>query len=142
MRCCASRRFAAAIVAGRPYPDLDAVDAAVGAQFARLEWPDLAEALDGHPRIGDRSASGWSRAEQAGTAGMDLALARDLADANHGYEQRFGHVFLICASGLSAEQMLASLRARLEHDPARERQVVAAELRKITELRMRKLLAG
>ncbi len=140
-RCCGSRAFAAAIAAGRPYPDAGAVSAAIDAEFGRLGWDDIAEALAGHPRIGEPSA-GWSRAEQAGAAAAPPAVARELADGNRAYEQRFGHVFLVCASGLSAEEMLARLRARLANDPAAERRVVTDELRKITQLRMRKLLGG
>jgi 2-oxo-4-hydroxy-4-carboxy-5-ureidoimidazoline decarboxylase len=140
--CCAAPSFVRAIVAGRPYDSLEAVSTTVDAAFARLGWPDVAEALAGHPRIGDRAASGWPAGEQAGVAGASTSVRTALADGNRAYEQRFGHVFLICATGLSADQMLAALHARLDHDPATERRVVAEELRKITQLRMRKLLGG
>jgi 2-oxo-4-hydroxy-4-carboxy-5-ureidoimidazoline decarboxylase len=132
-RCCASGAFATAIAAGRPYVD---------AGFGRLGWDDIAEALAGHPRIGEPAAAGWSRDEQAGAEAAPRAVARQLADGNRAYEQRFGHVFLVCASGLSAAELLARLRTRLPNDPATERRVVADELRKITQLRMRKLLGG
>jgi 2-oxo-4-hydroxy-4-carboxy-5-ureidoimidazoline decarboxylase len=141
-RCCASRAFAAGIVTGRPYPDLDALDAAIDTQFARLGWDDVAEALGDHPRIGGPARAGWSAAEQAGAAGAPQAVSDGLAAGNRDYEERFGHVFLICASGLTGAQMLDSLRARLGNDPATERAVVTDELRKITRLRMRKLLGG
>jgi 2-oxo-4-hydroxy-4-carboxy-5-ureidoimidazoline decarboxylase len=141
-RCCASRPFAAAIAAGRPYADLDALDAAIDAEFGRLSWPDIAEAVQGHPRIGDPAAAGWSRAEQAGAAAAAQDVAAGLAAGNQAYQDKFGHVFLVCATGLTAEQMLDRLRARLGNDPATERQIVADELRKITRLRMRKLLGG
>jgi 2-oxo-4-hydroxy-4-carboxy-5-ureidoimidazoline decarboxylase len=139
-RCCASRSFAAAIASGRPYADLAAVSAAIDAGFARLGWADIAEALAGHPRIGEPALAGWSRAEQAGAVTAPPAVADELADGNRAYEQRFGYVFLVCATGLTAAQMLARLRARLENSPAAERRIVADELRKITHLRMRKLL--
>jgi 2-oxo-4-hydroxy-4-carboxy-5-ureidoimidazoline decarboxylase len=138
-RCCASRALASAIASGRPYPDMDALSGAIDAAFARLGWADITEALAGHPRIGDR-VTGWPAGEQAGAAAAPPDVARGLADGNHAYEQRFGHVFLICASGLSAAEMLARLHARLGNDPRAERRVVADELRKITQLRMRKLL--
>jgi 2-oxo-4-hydroxy-4-carboxy-5-ureidoimidazoline decarboxylase len=141
-RCCASHSFAAAIAAGRPYADLDALDAAIDAEFARLDWPDIAEALQGHPRIGDPAAAGWSRAEQAGAAAAPQDVAAGLAAGNQAYQEKFGHVFLVCASGLTAGQMLDQLQARLGNDPATERHVVADELRKITRLRIRKLLGG
>jgi 2-oxo-4-hydroxy-4-carboxy-5-ureidoimidazoline decarboxylase len=141
-RCCASGAFATAIAAGRPYADAGAVSAAIDAGFGRLGWDDIAEALAGHPRIGEPAAAGWSRDEQAGAEAAPRAVARQLADGNRAYEQRFGHVFLVCASGLSAAELLARLRTRLPNDPATERRVVADELRKITQLRMRKLLGG
>jgi 2-oxo-4-hydroxy-4-carboxy-5-ureidoimidazoline decarboxylase len=138
-RCCASRSLAVAIAAGRPYADAGALSAALDAAFARLAWADIAEALADHPRIGG-PAAGWSAAEQAGAAAAGPAVARELADGNRAYEQRFGHVFLVCASGLSAAEMLARLRDRLPNDQETERRIVAGELRKITQLRMWKLL--
>jgi 2-oxo-4-hydroxy-4-carboxy-5-ureidoimidazoline decarboxylase len=141
-RCCASRLFAVAIVAGRPYDDFDALDAAVDAGFARLSWPDLVAAVQNHPRIGDLAAVGWSRAEQAGAATSTPEVAAELAEGNQAYEEQFGHVFLISATGLTGEQILAALRYRLGNDPQEERPLVKEELRKITRLRMRKLLGG
>ncbi|HEY2577333.1 MAG TPA: 2-oxo-4-hydroxy-4-carboxy-5-ureidoimidazoline decarboxylase [Streptosporangiaceae bacterium] len=141
-RCCGSTAFVAAIVAGRPYADIGELSAAADAEFGRLGWADVAEALDGHPRIGERAVAGWSRGEQAGALAAPEQVARELADGNRVYEERFGHVFLVCASGLSGEQMLGTLRARLANDPAAERAVVTDELRKITQLRIRKLLGG
>jgi 2-oxo-4-hydroxy-4-carboxy-5-ureidoimidazoline decarboxylase len=141
-RCCGSTAFVTAIVAGRPYVDFHELSVTIDAEFGSLGWADVAEALDGHPRIGERSAAGWSKAEQAGALAAPEQVARELAEGNQAYEERFGHVFLVCADGLSGEQMLARLRARLANDPATERAVVTDELRKITQLRMRKLLSG
>ena len=138
LACCASRRFAAAMAAGRPYPSQDAALAAVEAVFESLAWPDVLEAMDAHPRIGAR-VSGQSAAEQAGVADDSRAA---LLAGNAAYEERFGHVFLICATGLTGAQMLAALRQRLENDESSERVAAAAELRKITVLRVRKALAG
>ena len=137
LACCASRRFAAAMAAGRPYPSLAAAEAAVGTVFESLTWPDVLEAMDAHPRIGAR-VTGQSAAEQSGVADDSRAA---LQDGNAAYEERFGHVFLICATGLSGEQMLAALRERLHNDQQSERVVAAAELRKITVLRVRKALS-
>ena len=135
--CCASRRFAAAMAAGRPYASTAAAESAVSSVFTTLDWADVLEAMDAHPRIGAR-VSGASAAEQSGV-GDDSRAA--LAAGNADYEQRFGHVFLICASGLSGEQMLAALRARLGNDEEAERPVVREELRKITRLRLARLLS-
>jgi 2-oxo-4-hydroxy-4-carboxy-5-ureidoimidazoline decarboxylase len=141
LACCESRAFARAIAGGRPYPDPDALRAEVNAVFGTLRWDDIAEAINAHPRIGDRVRSGdWSAAEQSGAASATGTVQQALADGNVAYEQRFGHVFLICASGLSGQQMLDQLRARLGHDPEAERAVVRAELLKITQLRLAKLL--
>ena len=140
LACCASTRFAKAVAAGRPYPDPAALLAAVDAAFATLSWDDIAESMNGHPRIGDRAVhGGMSAAEQSGAAAATDAVRQGLADGNLAYEQRFGHIFLICATGLSGQEMLTRLRARLENDQDAERAEVRAELLKITRLRMTKL---
>jgi 2-oxo-4-hydroxy-4-carboxy-5-ureidoimidazoline decarboxylase len=138
LSCCASRRFAAAMAAGRPYPSVAAVEDAVAAAFESLDWADVLEAMAEHPRIGARVA-GQSAAEQSGVGDASRAA---LLSGNVEYEERYGHVFLICATGLSGEQMLAALRERLSNDPSTERAVATAELRKITVLRVRKALAS
>ncbi len=138
LSCCASRRFASAMAAGRPYPSQAAAQTAINSVFASLTWDDVLEAMSGHPRIGAR-VSGQPAAEQSGVADSSRAA---LAAGNARYEERFGHVFLICASGLSGEQMRAALEERLKNDPATERMVATAELRKITALRARKALGS
>ena len=141
LACCASASFAAAIAGGRPYRDPAALRDAVNAAFTALSWDDIVEAMNGHPRIGDRvPGGGWSAAEQSGAASADNAARQALADGNLAYEQRFGHVFLICASGLSGQDMLDQLQARLGHGPEAERAVVREELLKITLLRLTRLL--
>jgi len=142
LACCASGTFAKAIAAGRPYPDAAALLAAVDAAFTSLKWDDIVEAMSEHPRIGDRAVrGGMSAAEQSGAATASDEVRQGLADGNLAYERRFGQVFLICASGLSGPEMLDQLRARLDNDEEAERTVVRAELRKITRLRMTKMLA-
>ena len=138
LACCASRRFAVALAAGRPYSSPDSALAAVETAFESLTWPDVLEAMDAHPRIGAR-VSGPSAAEQSGVADGSRAA---LLAGNAAYEERFGHVFLICATGLSGAQMLAALNQRLKNDEGSERVVAATELRKITVQRVRKALAG
>jgi 2-oxo-4-hydroxy-4-carboxy-5-ureidoimidazoline decarboxylase len=138
LSCCGSRAFASVVAAGRPYASVDALEAAISSAFATLAWDDVLEAMAGHPRIGDR-VTGTSAAEQSGVTDASRAA---LADGNVAYEERFGHVFLICASGLSGEQMLAALRERLSHDPGTEQAVAARELLKITVLRARKLASS
>jgi 2-oxo-4-hydroxy-4-carboxy-5-ureidoimidazoline decarboxylase len=142
LACCAAPAWARAVAAGRPYPDVVALRAAGDAAVRELTWADVAGALAAHPRIGERAAgagreAAWSRREQAGVT--DAARAA-LAEANREYEDRFGHVFLIFATGKSDAEMLAAARARLAHDEATERTVVHEELRKITLLRLERLL--
>jgi 2-oxo-4-hydroxy-4-carboxy-5-ureidoimidazoline decarboxylase len=140
--CCASTRFAQAVTAGRPYRDPAALLAAVDAAFAALSWDDIAASMNGHPRSGDRAVRGeMSAAEQSGAAAAADDIKQGLADGNLAYEQRFGHIFLICATGLSGQEMLTRLRARLENDQDAERAEVRAELLKITRLRMTKRLS-
>jgi 2-oxo-4-hydroxy-4-carboxy-5-ureidoimidazoline decarboxylase len=141
--CCASRRWVAHLVKGRPYASLERLITASDDTLGRLDWADIAEALAAHPRIGERAAgagreSGWSRQEQSGTASMVEQTRQQLVEGNVAYEQRFGHVFLICATGLSAEQMLSSLRSRLHNDPVAEQTAVRGELAKIVRLRLAK----
>jgi 2-oxo-4-hydroxy-4-carboxy-5-ureidoimidazoline decarboxylase len=139
LACCESKTFAAAIANGRPYRDAAALYAATDAAFESLTWDDILEAMSGHPRIGER-AGGISAAEQAGAAAAGAATRRALAAGNLAYEQKFGHVFLVCASGLSGQEMLDRLNARLENSPLAERAVTRHELRSITRLRMAKQL--
>ena len=138
LACCGSGRFAAAMAAGRPYPSAAAALAAVDAAFASLTWPDVREAMDRHPRIGDR-VTGQSASEQSGVAD---ATREALLAGNAAYEDRFGHVFLICATGLTGDQMLEALRERLKNNEEMERTVAAAELRAITRLRVAKALGS
>jgi 2-oxo-4-hydroxy-4-carboxy-5-ureidoimidazoline decarboxylase len=142
LACCASARFAKAIADGRPYAEPDALSDAVDTAFAALSWDDIVESMNAHPRIGDRPASaGWSAAEQSGAAAAGDQVRQGLAEGNLAYEKHFGHVFLICASGLSGQEMLDQLRARLKNDLQTERTVVRQELLKITQLRLAKLLS-
>lgn len=144
--CCASRRWADELLARRPYHDLAGLHAVSETVLTQLRWEDVEQALAAHPRIGERAAgegreAAWSRAEQAGTSGADQEVREDLVAGNLVYEERFGHVFLICATGRSAEAMLFALRERLGNDPDTERNVVRAELTKIVDLRLGKAFA-
>jgi 2-oxo-4-hydroxy-4-carboxy-5-ureidoimidazoline decarboxylase len=144
LACCASRRWADALAQGRPYGGWTELAAASTAGIKALGWSDVLEALDAHPRIGDRAAgesreAEWSRAEQSAAASADAAVLGMLARANAEYERRFGHVFLICASGRPAEQILAEARRRLGNDAAAEQQEVRTELAGIALLRLERL---
>jgi allantoicase len=143
--CCASRAWVERMAAGRPYADLDDLLGAGDRAVGELDRDDLAEALSAHPRIGQRAAGAstqavWSRQEQAAVGDADAEVQAALHEGNRAYEERFGHVFLISASGRPAEELLAALRERLGNDPDTEWGLVAEELRKITRLRLERLL--
>ena len=141
---CPSRRWAERVAAGRPYADLEALQAAADEVWRELGPTDWLEALEAHPRIGEaggRSAD-WSRQEQAGVGGADADVRERLAAGNAEYEARFGHVFLISAAGRDADEILDALQARLGNDPETELRVAAGEHRRITRLRLEKLVNG
>jgi 2-oxo-4-hydroxy-4-carboxy-5-ureidoimidazoline decarboxylase len=145
LACCAVPGWARAVVAGRPYPDLGALVATADAALAALTWDEVALALAAHPRIGERPTgtdreSAWSRREQAAVTDADAQVRAALAEANREYEQRFGHLFLIFASGRSRDELLAAARQRLGNDTTTEQHVVHGELRKIARLRLERLL--
>jgi 2-oxo-4-hydroxy-4-carboxy-5-ureidoimidazoline decarboxylase len=146
LACCAAPAWGAAIVTGRPYPDRDAVRAAAGAASRELSWADVLQGLSAHPRIGERAQgdsaeAAWSRREQSAAAeSADDRTRAELIEANRAYEQRFGHVFLIFASGRSQAEILAAARERLTNDDATERAVVADQLRRIALLRLERVL--
>jgi 2-oxo-4-hydroxy-4-carboxy-5-ureidoimidazoline decarboxylase len=141
LTCCESRSFAKLIADGRPYRDMAALNVAACSAFDALTWDDIVEAMNGHPRIGERTASAASAAEQASAATAGDEVRQAIAAGNLAYEERFGHVFLICASGRSGPEILADLRDRLLDDPEAERAVARQELMKITRLRLAKLLS-
>ena len=142
LACCDVPTWAEQLVEGRPYTDaqslLDRAD-----ELARgFSDREVERALAAHPRIGERAdgqskEAAWSREEQSRVS----ADAHDeLREVNRAYEERFGRVFLICASGLSAEEILVAARTRLDNDDRTETAVVADELRKIALVRLRKVL--
>jgi 2-oxo-4-hydroxy-4-carboxy-5-ureidoimidazoline decarboxylase len=147
LSCCASPQWADLLIAGRPFKDLPALRAASDDAIARLPWEQVLLALDAHPRIGERSrAAGreaaWSSTEQAAATPQDAATAAALVRANVDYEQRFGHVFLICATGLSAAEILSAARSRLGNQPQVEQECVRRELAAIAGLRLSRLVSS
>jgi 2-oxo-4-hydroxy-4-carboxy-5-ureidoimidazoline decarboxylase len=141
LTCCESRSFAKLIADGRPYRDAAALDTAIDSAFAALTWDDIVEAMEGHPRIGERTTSAASAAEQATAATAGDEVRQAIAAGNVTYEERFGHVFLICASGRTGQEILTDLQVRLRNSPISERAVARQELRQITRLRLAKLLS-
>jgi len=141
--CCTSPGWVAAVAGKRPYAGVDELLAASDAAVAALSEEELAAALAGHPRIGERQDAGsWSGQEQAGVASAADQVRRALADGNAAYEQRFGHIYLVCATGRSGAELLDLLHQRLGNDDGAEWQVVGAELARINQIRLRKLLGA
>ena len=138
--CCSSSVWVSEMIRHRPFADFSALQSTADHVWQTLPRKDWLEAFAAHPRIGERSRERWASQEQAGTqAASDDTLAA-LEEGNRIYEERFGHVFLICATGMEAGEMLASLRRRLGHDADSELNVAAEEQRKITRLRLQKMV--
>lgn len=148
--CCGAAPWVSGMLAGRPFGDREGLLAAADRAWARLAPGELAEAIAHHPRLGesaarvplDERARRWSAGEQSGARATDDSVRAALAAGNAAYERRFGHTFILCASGLGAAEMLAALERRLGNDAETERAVTARELHRITRLRLEKLLAG
>jgi allantoicase len=148
LRCCGSTAWAEAMAAQRPFASREALFEAAETTWDRATEADIREAFLSHPRIGERAATRavstaeqrWSSQEQAGLASTEESIRARLVEGNRAYEARFGHVFLICATGKSAAEMLGALYVRLSNDPGVELRVAAAEQGKITLLRLEKLL--
>jgi 2-oxo-4-hydroxy-4-carboxy-5-ureidoimidazoline decarboxylase len=144
--CNAAPRFAAELVAGRPYRDAETLVTRAEEVARALPWEEVELALSAHPRIGDRAEGSSpeaeaSRQEQGSMSGADDGTRAALAAGNRDYEERFDHVFLIRAAGRSPEEMLAQLRRRLANDEEAERAEVTDQLAEITGLRVRGLVS-
>ncbi len=131
----------------RPFKDRDEVFEAADRIWNDLGRDDWLEAFAAHPRIGadahagqDAQGRAWSEAEQAQVARAGADIRSRLAQANRDYEARFGFIYLVCASGRSADELLAYCHERLANDPGSELRVAAAEQARITRLRLEKLL--
>jgi allantoicase len=140
---CGSTRWAHDMMASRPFGSMTAMREAAARAWAVLGREDRLEAFAAHPRIGDRGgarASAWSRDEQSVSSQAAPEVLKALDDANRDYEHRFGHVFVICATGLGADEILGTLKSRLDGEPDTELDIAAAEQAKIIDLRLAKLV--
>ncbi|MBL1099879.1 2-oxo-4-hydroxy-4-carboxy-5-ureidoimidazoline decarboxylase [Streptomyces coffeae] len=135
---CTGRAWARAVAAGRPYATVEALLAASDAAMARLTADDLAEAMAGHPPIGRPTPGDATSAREQ--SGVRDELRAELLALNLAYQERHGHVFLICATGRTGEEMLAALSERIGNDADTEREIVRAELGKINRIRLIRLL--
>lgn len=145
LACCGARAWAAKVARHRPFTSPGDLYTVAEQAFDDLREEDWREAFAAHPRIGERAAgegaaSRWSAQEQSGTEQAPSEILAELAEANRLYELRFGHVFLVCATGKSASEMLDLLGERRANDRETELKVAAGEQRKITRLRLEKML--
>lgn len=145
--CCGSPEWADRMMRERPFRMLEGLFRAADTVWYSLTPANWLKAFAAHPRIGSTDsaaantrASEWSAGEQAGTAKADNSVKNQLAEANGLYEEKFGFIFIVCATGRTAEEMLEMCQARLQNRLGTEMMIAAGEQRKITELRLNKLL--
>ncbi|WP_455358213.1 2-oxo-4-hydroxy-4-carboxy-5-ureidoimidazoline decarboxylase [Streptomyces sp. SYSU K21746] len=138
---CASSAWGSKLLAQRPYATADALFAASDAAMAELTTADLEEAMAGHPPIGrPKPGDPTSSREQRGMAGASEDLKAEMLELNLAYQEKFGHVFLICATGATGEQMRDAMKARIGNAPEQERDIVRTELGKINRIRLTRLM--
>lgn len=141
-RCCGSSRWAERMSARQPFSGFDDLLKQADEVWWSLEPADWLEAFCQHPRIGDKEAlrQKWAAQEQAGAAGAPEAVLDALAEGNAAYEEKYGHIFIVCAAGKTAAELLELLRSRMNARPEEELRAAAGEQAKITRLRLEKLL--
>ena len=143
LRCCGSREWTRLMVAARPFESV----AALYGEAERMWWTvgpaDWLEAFGAHPKIGERTAnSEWAAQEQAEVNSATASTVAGLVDANEQYFSKFGHIFIVCATGKSGEELLSILRTRLRNDPGHELRIAATEQSKIIRIRLNKLVTA
>lgn len=148
LACCGAKRWADAMVAFRPIANVFALSEEADRAWGTMQEADWLEAFACHPRIGNRKVSAhagaqsvaWSRAEQAQTSSANEAVLAEIADGNQRYEELFGFTYIVCATGKSAEEMLAILKRRLGSTRERELREAAEQQRQIMQIRLGKWL--
>lgn len=148
LKCCGAKEWARRMIEERPFTGVEQMVEAADRIWWSLDSQDWLEAFRGHPKIGEKKAAApvsdesraWSEREQSGIENSAPDTTRALAELNQAYEEKFGFIFIICATGKNSEEMLAILRARLDNPADMELRTAAAEQAKITQLRLRKLL--
>jgi OHCU decarboxylase len=148
LACCGARRWADAMIALRPIATIEALSEAADRVWSTMKEPDWLEAFACHPRIGERKAAAhadaqsaaWSRTEQSRTTSASENVLAEIAQGNQEYEQRFGFTYIVCATGRSAEEMLAILKRRLDSTREAELREAAEQQRQIMQIRLGKWL--
>ena len=146
-KCCGALRWVAGMWAGRPFPDAATLHEQADAVWGQMGEADWLEAFAAHPRIGAskppevaQNTASWTSREQSGMQSADEILKAEMATKNAEYEQRFGFIYIVCASGKSAPELLEILSRRLNSNRQSELQTAAQEQIRITHLRLDKLL--
>lgn len=140
LRCCASKQWTQRMLALRPCSEHETLLSTAESVWWTLGPTDWLEAFSAHPQIGDKKLSGWCSEEQNGVDAASTRILEQLAKGNQKYEQRFGWIFLVNATGKTARAMLDLLHLRLQNGSAEELRVAAGEQAQITKLRLNKLL--
>ncbi|HMP88672.1 MAG TPA: 2-oxo-4-hydroxy-4-carboxy-5-ureidoimidazoline decarboxylase [Kiritimatiellia bacterium] len=148
LRCCGCREWARKMAEGRPYQSVDAVCAAADRTWDALSQDNWLEAYTAHPRIGDinslrkkfANTKEWASGEQSGVQSATDQVIQALADGNNAYEKKFGFIFIVCATGKSADEMLSLLTVRLNNNRDQEIANAGEEQKKITRIRIDKWL--
>lgn len=149
LSCCGSKRWARMMTGARPFADVAALLEQSEKIWRSLAAQDWLEAFAAHPKIGEQRAApkqstqsaAWSQTEQSGVNAASVDVREALREANRLYERKFGYIFIVCATGKSAAEMLEICLQRLRNDADAELRIAAEEQRKITEIRLKKLLA-
>jgi 2-oxo-4-hydroxy-4-carboxy-5-ureidoimidazoline decarboxylase len=142
IQVCASRAWVRAMAGRRPFGDLDRLQRAAREVWWSLDETDWREAFEAHPKIGDTPTNGWSAQEQSGVRRSGTGVATELEVVNREYLAKFGYIFIVCASGKSAEEILAVVRSRMANSAEDEIRIASEEQAKITRLRLERLLAS
>ena len=150
LRCCGSKKWAAQMTSRRPFQDPQELFQTADEIWQNLSLDDWQEAFSHHPKIGDKESlrakfadtKKWAEGEQSGVQQASEEVLTALADGNEVYEKKFGYIFIVCATGKSAGEMLMMLCARLKNEKEEEIRVAAAEQMQITRIRLEKLLSS
>jgi 2-oxo-4-hydroxy-4-carboxy-5-ureidoimidazoline decarboxylase len=148
MQCCTSEKWIEKMVASRPFTDTNGLRETADSIWNHLNEKDYLEAFDGHPKIGDigslkakyANTKELASGEQSGASNTTDEIIVELAKSNRAYEEKYGFIFVVCATGKSAREMLSLLKDRLKNDRQQELEIASEEQRKIFHLRLEKLL--
>lgn len=148
-KCCGSTFWAESMVGARPFANVEDLRNKADRLWLQAKEKDALEAFTHHPKIGDlkslqekfATTGKWAGGEQAGVNNADMQVLEALAQGNADYEAKFGYIFIVCATGKSAEEMLHILQSRLPNDPVSELRIAMQEQHKITHIRLEKLLS-